>query len=74
LHGRQVSPHTLRQSGVSSPVIALWLGHEIPATTHQNVEADLQMKEKALSRMYPPNQKNLRFKSASSLLRFLDSL
>ena len=82
LLGRHISPHTLRhttamhllQSGVSSPVIALWLGHENPATTHQYVEADLQMKEQALSRMHPPNQKNLRFKPASRLLRFLDSL
>jgi integrase/recombinase XerD len=64
----------LLQSGVSSPVIALWLGHEDPATTHQYIEADLQMKEQALSRMQPPNQKHLRFKPAGSLMRFLDSL
>jgi site-specific recombinase XerD len=82
LRCRHVSPHTLRhttamhllQSGVSSPVIALWLGHENPATTHQYIEADLQMKEQALSRMQPPNQKHLRFKPAGSLMRFLDSL
>jgi len=82
LRCRKISPHTLRhttamhllQSGVSSPVISLWLGHENPATTHQYVEADLLMKEKALSRMQPPNQKNLRFKPSGSLMRFLDSL
>ena len=82
LIGRKISPHTLRhttamhllQSGVSSPVISLWLGHESPTTTHQYVEADLQMKEKALSRIKPPSQKNLRFKPPSSLMRFLDSL
>lgn len=82
LRGRKISPHTLRhttamhllQSGVSPPVIALWLGHENPATTHQYVEADLLMKEKALSRLQPPNQKNLRFKPSSSLMQFLDSL
>lgn len=82
LRCRKISPHTLRhttamhllQSGVSSPVISLWLGHESPATTHQYVEADLLMKEKALSRMQPPNQKNLRFKASGSLMRFLDSL
>lgn len=82
LRFRKISPHTLRhttamhllQSGVSSPVISLWLGHENPATTHQYVEADLLMKEKALSRMQPPNQKNLRFKPSGSLMRFLDSL
>ncbi len=82
LRCRQISPHTLRhttamhllQSGVSSPVIALWLGHESPATTHQYVEADLLMKEQALSRMQPPNQKNLRFKPSCGLMQFLDSL
>lgn len=82
LRCRRISPHTLRhttamhllQSGVTSPVIALWLGHESPATTHQYVEADLLMKEKALSRMQPPNHKNLRFKPSGSLMRFLDSL
>ena len=46
---RRVPPHTLRhttamhllQSGVDITVIALWLGHEDTATTHQYVEADL---------------------------------
>jgi integrase/recombinase XerD len=53
---RSISPHTLRhttamhllQSGVDISVIALWLGHESPTTTHQYVEADLTMKAKAL--------------------------
>lgn len=39
---RSISPHTVRhttamhllQSGVDITVIALWLGHESPATTH----------------------------------------
>ena len=38
----------LLQSGVDITVIALWLGHENPVTTHHYVEADLIMKEKAL--------------------------
>jgi site-specific recombinase XerD len=33
------------QSGVDITVIALWLGHESPATTHGYIEADLAMKE-----------------------------
>jgi integrase/recombinase XerD len=82
LRGRRILPHTLRhttamhllQSGVSTSVIALWLGHANPATTHQYVEADLIMKEKALSRMQPPRQRNLRFKPTGDLMRFLDSL
>jgi integrase/recombinase XerD len=37
------------QSGVDITVIALWLGHESPVTTHRYVEADPQMKERALN-------------------------
>jgi integrase/recombinase XerD len=47
LRGRRISPHTLRhttamhllQAGVDLTVIALWLGHESPTTTHRYVEA-----------------------------------
>lgn len=53
LSGRAVSPHTIRhttamhllQSGVDITVIALWLGHEDPSTTHIYLDADLAMKE-----------------------------
>ena len=41
----------LLQSGVDITVIALWLGHEDPATTHLYVEADLAMREAALKRV-----------------------
>jgi integrase len=52
LRDKAVSPHTIRhttamhllQSGVDVTVIALLLGHESPETTHQYVEADLEMK------------------------------
>jgi integrase/recombinase XerD len=64
----------LLQSGVAAPVIALWLGHEDPATTHQYIEADLLMKEKALRRLQPPKAKRARFKPRASLLEFLDRL
>jgi site-specific recombinase XerD len=82
LRRRHISPHTIRhttamhllQSGVTPPVISLWLGHENPSTTHQYIEADLFMKEMALSRMQPPNERAHRFKPSSSLMRFLDSL
>jgi integrase/recombinase XerD len=46
----------LLQSGVAAPVIALWLGHEDPATTHQYIEADLLMKEQALRRLQAPKE------------------
>lgn len=44
----------LLQAGVDLTVIALWLGHESPVTTHGYVEADLAMKERALATIAPP--------------------
>ena len=47
----------LLQAGVDMTVIAMWLGHEDIATTHQYIEADLAMKEAVLKRMDPPSSK-----------------
>lgn len=82
LRHRHISPHTIRhttamhllQSGVATPVIALWLGHEDPVTTHQYIEADLAMKETALGHLQPPKEKRPRFQPRPDLLRFLDNL
>ena len=82
LQKRAISPHTIRhttamhllQSGVEISVIALWLGHESPTTTHQYVEADLAMKEKALARLQDPAIPARRFKATESLLEFLKNL
>jgi site-specific recombinase XerD len=82
LEKRAISPHTIRhttamhllQSGVEISVIALWLGHESPTTTHQYVEADLVMKEKALARLQDPDVPARRFKATESLLEFLKGL
>ena len=82
LEGRRISPHTLRhttamhllQSGVDITVIALWLGHEGTETTHQYVEADLALKERALSRMEELPSLPLRYRAGDELLRFLDGL
>ena len=79
---RKVSPHTIRhttamhllQAGVDISVIALWLGHESPVTTHHYVEADLAMKERALARLQEPNSKLLRYRASDSLLNFLRTL
>lgn len=79
---RRISPHTMRhttamhllQSGVDITVIAMWLGHEDPATTHLYVEADLTMKEAALRRVEDPSPKPLRFRAGDRLLAFLDAL
>jgi integrase len=62
------------QAGVDITVIALWLGHESPATTHRYVEADLEMKEQALKVLRAPSQASLRCQPADSVLKFLQSL
>ena len=82
LVSRHVSPHVIRhttamhllQSGVDISVIALWLGHESPMTTHQYVEADLAMKERALARLHEPPAKIQRYTAPDSLLAFLRKL
>lgn len=82
LKARRISPHTLRhttamhllQAGVDMTVIALWLGHESPATTHLYVEADLAMKEHALSKLAEPATKRIRYRPTDKLLQFLESL
>jgi site-specific recombinase XerD len=79
---QRVSPHTIRhttamhllQAGVDISVIALWLGHESPATTHHYVEADLAMKERALARLHEPDVKIQRYRAPDSLIDFLKTL
>jgi site-specific recombinase XerD len=62
------------QAGVDITVIALWLGHEHPATTHMYVEADLAMKERALQAVQPPRIKQTRYRPTDRLLKFLQGL
>ncbi|MDP2321762.1 MAG: site-specific integrase [Acidobacteriota bacterium] len=82
LAARSISPHTLRhtsamhllQSGVDITTIALWLGHEDPATTHRYIEADLAMKDAALQRLEAPTMTPVRFTARDRLLAFLEAL
>jgi site-specific recombinase XerD len=83
LRGRDISPHTLRhttamhllESGTDISVIALWLGHESPTTTHAYLQADLAMKERALARVdVPRGRTGKRFRASDALLAFLDQL
>ncbi|MBK6534500.1 MAG: tyrosine-type recombinase/integrase [Deltaproteobacteria bacterium] len=82
LRGRRISPHTLRhttamhllQAGVDLTVIALWLGHESPTTTHRYVEADLAMKRRALAALTEPTPRDARFTPSDDLLAFLEGL
>jgi site-specific recombinase XerD len=79
---KKVSPHTIRhttamhllQSGVDMSVIAMWLGHESIVTTHHYLQADIEMKRKALSKMKEPAWSSVRFKASKDVLAFLNSL
>lgn len=83
LRARSVSPHTLRhttamhllESGNDISLVALWLGHESPTTTHAYLEADVALKERILARVAaPPGRRPRRFRPSDSLLAFLDGL
>jgi integrase len=82
LKRRPISPHLFRHStamrmleaGVVPEVIALWLGHEHLNTSHQYVEADLTMKQRALEVVTPPKTRIHKFCPDDKLLRFLESL
>jgi integrase/recombinase XerD len=82
LRDRRVSPHTVRhatamhllQAGVDLTVIALWLGHESPTTTHLYVEADLRMKQQALEKVQPAHVGAVRYRPTDKLLAFLEGL
>ena len=64
----------LLQSEVDITVIALWLGHESISTTHAYVEADMALKERALSKLQEPHTRRLRYKPNDKLLRFQEGL
>ena len=64
----------LLHSGVDITVIALWLGHESPASTRVYMHADMEIKERALARTTPPDTQPGRYNAPDSLLAFLDSL
>ncbi len=78
----RISPHTIRhttamhllQSGIDVHLIALWLGHESPATTHHYIEADLAMKTRALARLEAPPGSPPRYRPPDALMRFLTAL
>jgi site-specific recombinase XerD len=82
LDNRCISPHTIRhttamhllQSGVYIETIALYLGHENPATTHMYVEADLTMKDRALAHLQDPCSKVARYHAPDALVQFLKTL
>lgn len=82
LHGKTVSPHTLRHTaamrllhaGVDTSTIALWLGHERAETTQIYIHADQTLKERALARTTPPGTSPGRYRPPDTLLAFLEQL
>ena len=81
LRTKSVHPHTMRhtaamhllQSGVDLNTIRCWLGHVDVATTNRYVEADLEMKRKALGEVQvPPGRRSARVNR--SLLAWLEAL
>ena len=83
LRNQSISPHTIRhttamhllEAGNDISLIALWLGHENPSTTHAYLEADLALKERVLARVAaPPGRRGKPFRPSDSLLAFLDGL
>ena len=81
LKNRRISPHSFRhatakallEARVPIEVIALYLGHESPRTTHAYIEASLAMKQEALLKLNPPKGR-FQFRPHRDDLRFLDSL
>jgi len=77
-----ISPHTLRhslamgllQSGVDHTTIQSWLGHASPNTTHQYMEADLEMKRQALQKCDAPETLPAPYRPNDEVLAFLESL
>lgn len=83
LKGRRITSHRFRnscamallQAGVPLEVIALYLGHSRPITTHAYVEADLKMKADCLRRLTAPKMpKDSQRDEQSRLLAFLEAV
>ncbi|MHB9036354.1 MAG: tyrosine-type recombinase/integrase [Armatimonadota bacterium] len=78
---KRVSPHTFRhttgmcllQSGVDLNIIRSWLGHLSLDTTHQYVEADQEMKRKALEQSGLTTAESSHYKPSDAVLAILES-
>lgn len=79
---KRITFHSLRHSlamdllhhGVGDSVIALWLGHENVETTSVYLQADMQLKEKALAKTNATGSKVRRYRPNDRVLAFLKSL
>jgi integrase len=64
----------LLHAGVDTTVIALWLGHENVSTTKIYLEADLELKQRALDRTVPIVSAPGRYHPPDQLIAFLEGL
>ena len=79
--GKLPIPHTFRhttgmcllQSGVDLNIIRSWLGHQSLDTTHQYVEADQEMKRKALEQSGMTTAATSRYQPSDAVLALLES-
>ena len=77
-----ISPHTLRhtvamhmlQAGVDLTTIQSWLGHVNLDTTHQYVEADIEMKRRAIEKCEVTETQVSLYQPGDELLKLLESL
>jgi site-specific recombinase XerD len=82
LRSARISPHTIRhttamhllQSGVDLSVIAMWLGHETTQTTHQYLDADLELKKQVLASVEPPRIRRAPRSRDDNIVQFLKDL
>ncbi len=78
---QKISPHTFRhttamrllQAGVDLAVIRAWLGHVDIQTTHQYLEADVEMKRQALELAGVAPEAQTRYEPPSELLTLLEN-
>ena len=71
---RHTAAMRLLHAGNDITVIALWLGHENTATTQIYLQADMELKKRALDRTTPPGIPKGRYQPPDQLLAFLEGL
>jgi integrase/recombinase XerD len=79
---KTISPHTLRhttamhmlQDGVDLNMIRSWLGHVSLDTTHHYIEADVEMKRRALEQSGVVEAEHIRYQPSDKLLALLEGL
>ena len=71
---RHTAAMRLLHAGTDVAVIALWLGHEQINTANIYIHADMDQKERAISRVTPAGTAPGRYRPPDPLLAFLDGL